>query len=67
MNQPNLKSLIETIKTGDRQEVKEAQKAVESFWHHYYIPHRKEGKKAFEIFLDELKTFDQIKDLMLRK
>lgn len=63
MDTPNIKGLIEIVKRGDRQEVKKAQKAIESAWHNYYIPHRKEGKKAFEVFLDEVKTFDQIQDI----
>ncbi|HZE86970.1 MAG TPA: hypothetical protein VE090_02065 [Methylomirabilota bacterium] len=63
MNPPDIKKLIEIVKTGDRQGVKKAQRAIESAWHNYYIPHRKEGKKAFEVFLDEVKTFDQIQDI----
>jgi hypothetical protein len=63
MDIPDIKLLITTVKNGNRQEVKDAQKALESFWHNYYIHNRKEGKKAFEAFLPELKTFDQIKDI----
>ncbi len=62
MNNLSLKEYIGIIKTGDRQEVKKAQKAIESLWHNYYIHHREEGRKAFEIFLDEIKIFDQIMD-----
>lgn len=62
MNPPDIKALIEIVKTGNRQEVKQAQKAIESAWHNYYIPHRTEGRKAFEVFVDEVKTFDQIQD-----
>ncbi|HHD92641.1 MAG TPA: hypothetical protein ENL06_03435 [Candidatus Portnoybacteria bacterium] len=61
MNNP-LKNLIEIIKTGPREKVKEAQKQIEEFWHDVYIPKREEGKKAFLIFLDEIKKFDEIKD-----
>lgn len=63
MNPPDIKALIEIVKTGDRQEVKKAQKAIESAWYNYYIPHRKEGKKAFEVFVEEVKDFDQIQDV----
>jgi len=58
-----LKSLIEIIKTGSREEVKEAQKRVEKFWHEVYIPKREEGRKAFLIFLEEIKRFNQIQDI----
>jgi hypothetical protein len=63
MNNPDIKGLIAIVKTGDREEVKKAQKAIESAWHNYYIPHRKEGRKAFEAFVGEVKTFDQIPDI----
>ncbi|MBU4298954.1 hypothetical protein KJ636_02845 [Patescibacteria group bacterium] len=58
-----LKNLIEIIKTGSREGAKEAQKKVEKFWHEVYIPKREEGRKAFSIFLDEIKKFDQIRDV----
>lgn len=58
-----LEKFIKTIKTGTRDEVKEAQKGVEKFWHNVYIPRRKEGRKAFSIFLDEIKDFDKIEDV----
>lgn len=58
-----LKNLIEIIKTGSPQEVKEAQKKIERFWHDIYLSKRKEGKQAFSIFLDEIKKFDEIKDI----
>ncbi len=58
-----LKDLIEVIKTGSREEVKEAQKQVEKFWHNVYIPKRKEGRKAFLIFFEEMKNFDKICDI----
>jgi len=59
----SLKDLIEIIKTGSSKEVKEAQKEVGRFWHEFYIPKRKKGKKAFSVFLDEIKKFDQIQDI----
>lgn len=58
-----LKNLVGSIKTGSREEVKAAQKQVEKFWHHFYIPKRKEGREAFMIFLDEIKKADEIQDL----
>jgi len=58
-----LKNLIEIIKTGSPQEVKEAKKQVEKFWRNVYIPKRGEGRKAFSIFLEEIKKFDQIQDI----
>ena len=58
-----LKNLIEIIKTGRPEEVKRAQKEIEKFWQDFYIPNRKEGKKAFSIFLEEIKKFDEIQDI----
>ncbi len=60
MNPPDIKALLHIVKTGNRQEVKIAQKAIESAWHNYYIPHRVEGRKAFNVFLEEIKTFEDI-------
>lgn len=62
MNNP-LKKSIEIIKTGSREEAKEAQKQVEKYWHEVYIPRRKESRKAFSIFLGEIKNFDEIQDI----
>ena len=59
----HIKNLIQIIKTGAPAEVKVAQKQVEKFWHDYYIPHREKGSLAFGAFLEELKNFDQIKDV----
>lgn len=61
MNNP-LKNLIEIIKTGRPIEVKSAQKEVEKFWHNV-IPQREKGWQCFRVFLDELKNFEQIKDI----
>ncbi|MDA3839876.1 MAG: hypothetical protein PF572_02195 [Patescibacteria group bacterium] len=58
-----LKNLIQTITTGTPAEVKVAQKQVKKFWHDFYIPNRKEGRLAFRVFLEKIKTFDQIKDI----
>ena len=63
MNNNLLKNLIEIIKNGSREEVKEAQKQVDKFWHEVYVPKRKEGKKAFLTFLEEVKKFDEIQDI----
>ncbi|MDP1759938.1 MAG: hypothetical protein Q8L01_00485, partial [Candidatus Woesebacteria bacterium] len=60
--QTDLKNLIQIIKTGSPIEVKLAQKQVEHYWHNYFIPHREGGQLAFRVFLEELKTFNQIKD-----
>ncbi len=62
MNNP-LKNLIEIIKTARPTEVKSAQKEVEKFWHNVYIPQREKGRQCFRIFLDELKNFEQIRDI----
>jgi len=58
-----LKNLIQIIKTASPAEVKVAQKQVEKFWFNYYIPNREEGRKAFGVFFEEIKTFEQIKDI----
>lgn len=59
----SLKNLIEIIKTGPREDAQQAQKLVEKFWHDVYIPQRAKGRKAFSIFLDEIKKFDKIQDV----
>lgn len=60
----SLKNLIEVIKTGMPSEVKSAQKEVEKFWYNARcIPRREKGRQCFAIFLDELKNFEQIKDI----
>lgn len=61
--QTHLKNLIHTIKIAPPAEVKLTQKQVEKFWHDFYIPHREEGRAAFCLFLEELKNFEQIKDI----
>ncbi|MFA7422054.1 MAG: hypothetical protein WCZ90_20385 [Melioribacteraceae bacterium] len=58
-----IKNLIQTITAGTPAEVKVAQKQVEKFWHDFYIPNREEGRLAFGVFLDEIKNFEQIKDI----
>ena len=63
MEDNSLKNLIEIIKTGSREEVKDAQKQVERFWHNRYISRREECKKVFSIFLDEIEEFDKIQDI----
>lgn len=60
-----LKNLIGIVKNGSRVEVKNAQKEIEKFWHvgYYTLKDRGAGKKAFEIFLKEIRQIDEIKDL----
>lgn len=58
-----LRKHIEVIKTGSRAEVREAQKQVARYWHDVYIPHREDGRKAFLIFLDEIKRIKEIRDV----
>lgn len=60
--QNHIKNLIQIIRTGMPAEVKVAQKQVKKFWHDVYIPQREIGRQAFRVFLDEIKTFEQIKD-----
>lgn len=55
-----LKTYIKIVKTGSRSEVKAAQKAIELFWHKFYIPHREAGKAALTIFVHEIQQFDSI-------
>jgi len=57
MNNP-LEKYIHTIKTGNKEEAKEAQKQIEKYWHD-----RKKDKKDFCVFLDEIRKFEQIKDI----
>ncbi len=58
-----LKDSIEIIKTASPEEVKRAQKQVACYWNNVYIPKHEEGKKAFAIFLEEIRKFDEIKDI----
>lgn len=59
----HIKDLIQIIKTGTPGEVKDAQRRVEKFWHDFYIPRREEGRKAFEVFLEEVGKIKEIKDI----
>ncbi len=56
MNKKELKKLIEIIKTGNKKEVNIAQKKIES--NQFEIT-----PKTFSIFVDEIKKFDEIKDV----
>ena len=56
-----LKNLINVIKTGSQEEVKEAQKQVEEFWDNVYISKRERSKNDFLIFLEDIKKFGRIK------
>ncbi|MDD4358280.1 MAG: hypothetical protein PHY30_00500 [Candidatus Pacebacteria bacterium] len=58
-----IENLIKIIKVGTREEVKQAQKKVEEFFHNVYIESRDDGEWAFSAFLEELKTFEEIKDI----
>ena len=52
-----LKNLILVLKTGTPQEVKEARKGVERFWHHDYISNKEENGPKFRVFIDEIRDF----------
>src|SRR3989338_1693452 len=58
-----MKNLIEIIKTGTREQVTDAQKKIEKYWHGMLHPLSEEKKKQYEIFLDEINHFDKIKDI----
>lgn len=58
-----MKKLIAKIKTGNRKEVIEAQKKIESYWHGICHPLSKKKIKKYEVFLDEIEYFDEIKDI----
>ena len=62
MSNPLLK-LIEVVKTGSRTEVKEAQRAIEKYWHNDYIPKREKASANFVVFLEEIRHFNKIKDI----
>jgi hypothetical protein len=57
-----MKELIEIIKTGSKEQVVDAQKKIEKFWQGILRPLSDEQKKYYEIFLDEINYFDEIKD-----
>jgi hypothetical protein len=58
----DLKKWIDIIKTGHANDVKFAKKKIEKIWHDICrYPDKKEA--TFYIFLKELKTFSQIKDI----
>lgn len=58
-----LEKFIKTIKTGSREEAREAQKSIGRYWHNSGFKDREKIKKAFSIFLDEIKMFEKIKDI----
>ncbi len=58
-----LKKYIDKIKTGKKEEIKEAQKQIEKYWHEVYIPDRPRGEKEFSVFVEEIKNFDKIQDI----
>lgn len=56
-----MKKFIEIIKTSsDKAEIEKAKKGIHGFWHGITNMKPSDNKK-FEVFLDELKTFDEIK------
>ena len=58
----NIKKLIQVIKTGSREEVKQSQKEIEKIWDKYDFKERNKQNKHFEVFLGELDGFDNIFD-----
>ncbi len=62
MEKNPLEKFIKIIKTGSREEVREAQKSIERLWHGPSLKDREKRRKVFSIFLDELETFEKIKD-----
>lgn len=58
-----MKEQIEIIKTGTRQQVVEAQKQIQKFWHGILHPLSAKEKKAYEVFLEEIERFDDIEDI----
>jgi|GEM_PF-5819451 len=59
----NIKKLIQVIKTGSREEVKQSQKEIEKIWDKYDFKERNKQNKHFEVFLGELDGFDNIFDI----
>ena len=58
-----MKKFIEIIKnSGNKNEIKKAKEGIHSFWHGITRMAEKDNQK-FEVFVDEIKTFDQIKNL----
>jgi hypothetical protein len=56
----SLKDLIGIIKTGNPAEVKSAQKQVQKIWNE--ACQKRELKKEFGVFVEEARSFDEIKD-----
>lgn len=56
----DLPELIRAIRTGEREEVKRAQKEVEALWKNLRHPLSARDKRRFEIFLEAVKDFDDI-------
>lgn len=61
-DQQDLSRFIHIVKTGSREEVRQAKKQIESFWHNFFLKHRQKGAEAFTQFLEEIKSFDDIMD-----
>ncbi|MCX6810299.1 MAG: hypothetical protein NTY30_00985 [Candidatus Berkelbacteria bacterium] len=58
-----LKTLVNIVKTGSREEVKKAQKEIEDFTHWRGKKDRNSRDESFRIFLGEIKKFEQIPDI----
>ncbi|MCX6810411.1 MAG: hypothetical protein NTY30_01575 [Candidatus Berkelbacteria bacterium] len=58
-----LQKLIEIVKTGTREEVKQAQKEIENFAHRHGMTDNNHQDENFKVFLVEIEWFDQISNL----
>lgn len=63
MEQKSLKQLIKIVKTGKTTEVKTAQKEIEKRCNKVKHPLDRIQRKEYEIFVKEIKEFDQIKNI----
>lgn len=58
-----LQNLINIVKNGSSIDVKSAQKQIEKIWHETCRQEDEERELVFGVFLEELKSFSQIKDV----
>ncbi|HQO21033.1 MAG TPA: UPF0149 family protein [Acidobacteriota bacterium] len=54
--------LLNIVKTGTPEEVRQAKKEIGKFWSKVYIPRRDEGRRCFSVFFEDMARFDEIAD-----
>ena len=55
-----MQDLIQIIKTGNKDQVRAAQKELDRIWHQSKFPRSKAAIAPYNIFLEEIQHFDEI-------